>query len=73
MLTRTIEHAVNNTIGPRADTANESLSLGIHTLNAQAVMARQELVNQIEFATYVIAAAILTGFVILAVAARTGS
>lgn len=73
MFTRTIEHAVNNTLGPRVDDANATMRSGIHTANEHAAMARQEFIAQLEFGTYVIAGAILTGFLVLAIFARAGN
>lgn len=73
MMTRTIEHAVNNAFGPRADAAADQFNAALERADFHAREARRELIEHLEFGTYVVAGAIFTGFLILAVLARTGN
>lgn len=73
MFTRTIEHAVNNTVGAAIDRAEPRFNEALADANRHAEEARREMTEHLEFGTYVIAGAILTGFLVLAILTRTGN
>jgi hypothetical protein len=73
MLTRTIEHAVNNTFGPRADAAADQFTAAIDRAEHHVTQARQEIIDRIELGTYVISGAIVLGFIIAGLLARAGN
>jgi hypothetical protein len=73
MMTRTIQTALNNSFGARADAVAEQFEASLAEVNRNAVTFRRELIDSMEFGTYVIAGAIVLGMCLAAVIYRTGN
>lgn len=71
MYERTIDQAITNTFGPRADEALESLRCSLDAANAKLERTSNAVLDHMEIATYLVAGAIVIGFITAAVIIRT--
>lgn len=73
MFAQTIEDAIRNTLGGKVDDVNADVQLALQRAERQFDAATTELMDRVDFGTWVIAGAIIAGFLAVAVAVATAS